>query len=420
MLNRIKRWLGPPTMEDLAATLTPMLEQRGMRALRFDAGMGEIRGELNGGMSTVNLGNVYRDYIRVPRSERAAVLARFLNGINATQDLDLPTTYEQARARLVPLVRTRADEGIGLLTTERLRVADAASGTAPDTPADSGQELATTPLVGDLLTCLGLDTPDATLRVNKSQLADWGVNFDTALADALQNLRALPEHVGWVDLGRGLWAGDWGDSYDSSRILLPDLIHRRGLADPVVLVPLRHRLLLCSARDEPALAAMAEHAAQLIEGQPRWLSLTPIQLVGQQWQVFTPPASCSARFNELRLQDLAETYASQKDQLDEIHQSQGIDLFVASATLARADGQLTSYSVWTDGVDTLLPQTDLIVFNPKEDAQASGSLLVPWALAQTIIGPLLQDTGRTPARFRVNGFPDAMQWALLKAQAQEL
>ena len=410
MLQWMKGLFGPPSVEDLAHKALAALKGLGWQDLEFDAPMREIRGRRNGSSHVFFLGNLFVEYARTPNKQRHALLMRFLDSIGAVNEPEtIPAAYADAKPRVLPIIRTRADEHIALLSTQRLDAKEIFGNTL-SLPSKS--------LVGELVTGFAFDTPNATMRITATQLEQWGVSLDQVLDDALQNLRALPEHGGWIHTDAGVWFGSWGDSYESSRILLKDLIWRLEVADPVAVMPLRNSLLVCSARNEAGLAAIAAHAQQLIETQPRRLSIVPIHLVGDHWEVFTPPVSCRAAFHRLEMMDRAEACASQKSLLDDLHARNGTDVFVATATLFEKDGQIGSYATWTEGVDTLLPKTEWVVFNRLDNGQIGQSLFVPWENANRIVGELMSEVDMAPERFRVTSFPDATQWASLEASAQ--
>ncbi len=411
MWDGLRWWVGTPSMETVARRAMRAIEALGATNLVFDEKRGVIQCEVGGSLSMMSLGNLFADVRRAPRLQRDRVIRRFVQAVMAPVGQELPASYEQARARLVPIVRTQSDDAFGVLSAERLSSAG---------DGDTGGRMAARAIAGELIVGIAFDSPQAMQRITAERLARWGVSLDQALDDAAQNLRAMPEHGGWRSLGGGLWSGEWGDSYESSRLLLPDLIHRLGVADPVVLAPLRHTLLVASARNESALATMAVAARELIEGHTRWLSLQPLALGADGWQVFELPRAVRPAFDDLQCIEQASTYAEQKILLEEIHERRGIDLFVADASVVRRheNGLLCSFCVWSQGVDALLPRAALVVFHRATvDADGGGHepLVVRWDDALEIAGALMAPTGHVPPRWRVNAFPDAAQWSRLKA-----
>ncbi|MFL6699938.1 MAG: hypothetical protein ACJ8GJ_22430 [Vitreoscilla sp.] len=396
--------LGAPTLDKLARDVTRELHELGAQELRVDLVLREMTFRLHGGQMKLYLGNVLQDLRCSRRAARPALLKRFLDGMLSPED-SLPATYEDVRPRLMPVVRRRDDMGI---------VALAALG-ATDDPARRFQP-ATKPLAGDLVIALVRDQPTSMAYVNERELPAWHVTFDQALDDALDNLRGLPEHGGWQQIGPGVWSGEWGDSYDSSRILLPDLIHRVGVRDPVAAVPFRNALMLTSAGNEAGIALMARVIEEHVDDRQRWLSFQLLRLDNTQWRVHAPLVAVDA-WHLLNLRNAAAVNESQKELLDTLHARRGLDLFVASyQMMARDDLGALSFSVWAEQVDTLLPHTEFIVFH-QCDRDAAGPLLVPWAEASAVVGELMEATEHAPERFRVRRFPDAAQLARLEELA---
>ncbi len=403
----LDRLLGAPTMDRLARDLTHALHRRDAQDLRVDLEQGEMSFRLRGGEMKLFLGNLLHDLQRCPRAQRPALLTRFLDGV-LTPDNAIPATYAQARPRLMPVVRRRADIGLVALSTQSVS----------DDPATRFLP-ATRPLVGDLVIALVCDRPTSMAYVNEPELPGWQVTFDQALADALDNLRGLPEHGGWRQLGQGVWSGEWGDAYDSSRILLPDLIHRVGVRDPVVAVPFRNALMLTGAGNEAGIALMARIVQDRAQDNQRWLSFQLLRLRGTQWETHAPLVAVDA-WHLLNLRNESGVNDNQKELLDALHARRGIDLFVAPCQmLARDDLGTLSFSVWTDRVDTLLPHTEFIVFDPG-DGDADALLLVAWDDARAIVGELMEPTGHVPERRRVRRFPDAAQLTRLRELAISL
>ncbi len=419
MWETLRWWAGTPSKAAVARRAMRVVAAQGASDVSFDAKRDIVQCVVAGHVSVMSLANLHADVMRAPRGHRDEVVRRFVQAVVLPQCHEPPATFEQARARLVPIVRTRADDALAVLSTDRL----ATRGGSAE-PRGSAR-MAARPIAGDLIAGIAYDSPQAMQRITADQLARWGVTLEQALDEAAQNLRAMPEHGGWRALEGGVWSGEWGDSYESSRVLLPDLIHRLGVADPVALVPLRHVLLVASARDEVALAAMAAAARRLIDDHTRWLSLQPIALTAAGWQLFTPPEALRTAFDDLRCIEDASTYGEQNTLLEESNERQGLDVYVAKVSVMqhREGGPLTSWCVWSQGVDTLLPRTGLVVFNrvaPGGTGAEREHLAVRWEDVQAIAGGLMTPTGLEPPRWRSNGFPDATQWLRLKAAEEPM
>ena len=104
------------------------------------------------------LGNLLHDLQHATRAARPALLRRFLDGMLAP-DNAIPARYEEARPRLMPVVRRRGDIGVVALSTQD----------ASDDPAKRFCP-ATKPLVGDLVVALVCDQPTSMAYVNEHEL----------------------------------------------------------------------------------------------------------------------------------------------------------------------------------------------------------------------------------------------------------
>lgn len=70
----------------------------------------------------------------------------------------------------------------------------------------------------------------------------------------------------------------------------------------------------------------------------------------------------------------------------------------------RADEAPRSFTVWTAGVDTLLPPAELIAL-VQPDGNNAKHVLVAWEDALTIAGDLLEPSDLVPIRYRARRFP---------------
>jgi hypothetical protein len=78
------------------------------------------------------------------------------------------------------------------------------------------------------------------------------------------------------------------------------------------------------------------------------------------WADWMPPEDhpLHRRFWQIETNWVAVRYAEQKKVLEDVHRRQGIDVFVAGfSAIHKEDGEMVSYCVWGEGVDSLLPVT---------------------------------------------------------------
>jgi len=391
-MSFIDRLLGRPTLDALVRDVSAWL--RSNHPGRFEVHKDRLEVVVFRGESPVQvfIGNLLHEYQRVPRSERKSVVSRFMSAFSGSDDA-MPAPYKEAMPMLLPVLRSRAATALTNLDQERLYSEGAKSEPAQQT------------FLGDIVIGLVVDQPTSMAHVNRDQLAKWGVTFDQALQDALQNLRALPEHGGWQQIELGVWSGEWGDAYESSRILLPDLIHRLGVSDPVAIVPFRNALLVTSATNEAGIQAMLKIVEDTLEENTRWLCFSLLRLVGTTWELAEVPEGAVGKQGDLERYLTAETYAAQKQALDALFEQRGDETFVASYQLMRkGEEPLQSYVVWSEGVHALLPRAECIAM-VKPNEEGSEHVMLTWEQVQARFGDLIEPTNLEPERVRVKRFP---------------
>jgi hypothetical protein len=206
----------------------------------------------------------------------------------------------------------------------------------------------------------------------------------------------------------GVLAWQANDSFDAGRILLTDVL--AGLAvrgELVAMVPDRDVLLLAGSEDVAQLRALANVAHRRFEESNRLLSGWPLVRRGGQWRVFDPPAEVATEFRRLARRYAALGYRQQSEVLQKSLEAVGEDVFVGSWLLESAEdappGEFTTLVVWTEGVPTLLPEADEVVFNSSDKVMYR----VPWARMRAVVAHLMQSTEHFPARWQVDGFPTA-------------
>lgn len=358
----------------------------------------------DGNVFTANLHNIFIDFGSANKGQREAELKKYATGIVAMQ-MALPTDYQIAKRNLLPLVRSAMDEIDKLLLM--------------DTTENYESVLVSKSLVADILVQVGFDSEYSIRRIEPGQLKDWGVTFEQALGDAIDNLRDRTTDQ-WTKIGSGAFIGDWADHYDTSRVLLLDCLYRLPLAgDPVVLLPTRETLLVTGSNDAAGQAALMAKAEEALQKQPRRISMSMLRYDGHAWQLFMPEGEPGEKLRALQQESLAQDYEHQKAVLEELHAKTGDDVYVATYSRFRKKDseKISSYATWTNGVDTLLPVTDIIIFvKPGATQEAPVETAgIPWDVAMTSVGTLMAPTNHAPPRWRVRDFPDADLFEEFKA-----
>ena len=345
--------------------------------------------------ATINLENMFREFRAAPRRDRDRLLARYATLLSSPA---LPASFAQARPDLLPVIRSRS-------WAEHVRLAGIVNDETNTTPW--------VPFGSDAVIMIALDRPESMSMLTASHFSDWNIDFDTALQAARDNLRDASAGQ-FEQLPGGVWSSTWSDSYDSSRILFADIVHRTGLADPVAMIPTRDRLLVASGGDPAAQLAMLACAAAAFEEEGRPVSASMFHFRDGKAQVFEPlDAQVGLQAGNFARYYRAEDYAAQKRMLDEINEKRGIDLFVATYALLEYEGRadLVSECTWSEGVETLLPETDRVALVRFDEAGQPHSLgAVDWAQLQRVAGHLMTPRpDEFPIRYHVTQFPDISQ-----------
>jgi hypothetical protein len=365
--------------------------------ITYDAEKFQLILDPGGQKQTAYLSNHFARYETTPEPERPAVLAhitRFILSAAANER----ESFEACRPQLLPSIRTRAEIEISRLELRR------------DYPTEVDMPFAD--LAGGLAVTLSIDKPDAIVRVMSDMLEGWSVSFDEALAIACDNLRAR-SHDLFERVGPDLYASPWRDSYDSARLLLPELFEQLSVRGRLLAMPAaRERLLLTGSDTPQGLAAMAEMARNLANGM-RPISAEILQWTGKSWASYAlDPARPDHRDLIARqIEEAHQRYAQQKALLDAGHQQAGTDIFVASYQVMRLEGgRLKSYAVWGQGLDTLMPRVEQLMLMP---AVGTRVIVAPWDVAWSLVGKYLSVTDFHPVRFRAREFPSETELAAL-------
>lgn len=347
------------------------------------------------GQQIFNLHNFYRDYCRVSRGERKEVIQRYVKSMVVNE---LPKAFADAKSRLLPILRSRSMIEYVALT------------------ADGDPEInnlpASQPFSADTAIMLAYDTEHSMMTLTESALADWGVSFATALSVATDNLRDATVSS-FEQVAPGLFIGTWDDSYDTSRLLFPDVVYQLGVGgEPVVMIPTRNRIMVVSENDRAAQLVMIGLARQFVEEEGRQVSALMYRFEQGRVVAWAPSdPEVAGLMAEFLRKTLAEDYAGQKEMLEASHEKSGADIFVASYQVlsSKKTGFEASFTVWTENVDTLLPETDLVALVSTaelEDGSSGPPKLVAWRELQAATGAFERLPERYPARYKPVNFPD--------------
>ena len=414
-----KVFSGKPSRADFAEMMVRTLHKAGIQTI--DRSESDFSLKLPGG-ATVFLGNVYANFCSAPSSARKSILSEFVNSAANLPDLpSIPPDFATVKPSLMPIIRDAASFSI-----ERLINRKNGRDAAPCVPPFGGGDMWTVdgmgelikPLAGGLVVGLAYDAERTITSIYRDHFEKWGVGLEEAFKAAKENLweKTDPNKFAGQD---GVYWSEWNDSYDSSRILLTELIYRLSVdGDPVAFVPNRDHLVVTGTNHSVGLAAILRRGIEshFKHGHP--LSPDLYVLDNGTWKVHVPEdKSLREMWMKIKRQRDAIDYSQQQKLLNEIHEKEGIDIFVASYKIyERKDGFAYSACVWTSGIDSSLPRSENIAF--MADVENPDYFVVPWEAAEPVIGNLLElEPDLAPVRYRARQFPSEEQLAKLRPLA---
>ncbi|MCC4607782.1 DUF1444 family protein [Xanthomonas campestris pv. zinniae] len=355
---------------------------------------------------TINLHNLYQTYSHADRRGRDEAIRSYVAAFVEGQDGESQAkTFEQVRPTLMPVLRHRA-------MLEELRLIHR---------RDHGPNAAFTVVFRDVaedcVELLAVDRADSISPLLQGPNQEWGITLEQGLAIAHCNLRDATADR-FVEVAPGVFRGAWQDAYDTSRVLLPDVIARVAVRGrPVFMLPTRDCLLVVGDRDEVPMAAMLELSIEAAS-QGRCISALAYTYEERRIVPFSLPQPQHLRRQEdLRRMMDSSSYAMQNELLHAVHKAEQLDVFVASYRVYKENdgsGHQFSLATWTEGVDILLPKADRIVFVSSKEEGDADVVVAQWDQAVGVVGALMElQPEFYPPRYRVRTFPSPVQFQQL-------
>jgi hypothetical protein len=224
---------------------------------------------LNGKSHNCNLRQLYNDYCKTPR-EREALIQRYLDTF--VTNLEPPEHgWLEARHLLRPMVKSI--EAIELTRKEMVK-------------NKSTDTLPSAPFTGELGVIVVRELPGSVVAVTQKQLEAWGVSFEQAMHEAVNNMNMLsfPPITNELFIGgtakRGVHDGEVvglvfeGDHLTATWLTLErfrDYLGMRLQGDYVVSVPNRSRLVAVRV-DEPGMIASMQQSNRTFRNMPYGLT----------------------------------------------------------------------------------------------------------------------------------------------------
>jgi len=382
-----------PGYNDFAREMIRTLKSFGAHEIREDVATRSVR--IDSADATYYLDNAFSDYVSVTAPERPEVLRRY--AASFTQKRGIPSDYAACKSQLLPVVRDPAYYGLTYLMF-KAKGADI-----------SKLNFVTREFAPGLAVGIAHDTPNNIATIGASQLATWQVTPEQAFDQALSNLREKSSEPRFKELGSGLYVAEWGDCYDTARILLPEMFHRLPLdGAPVVFLPNRDTLFVTGSYNVSAQSVILKHGSAIHFEQGHSLSPNFYVHSDGNWSLFTPGDQSVAReARAVRYRREVMDYEQQKQYLEDLHKRESLSI---SKTRLSTTGRRES---------TPLVQTQRVnrdsSFNCSSwqeamNIKAKELLSLPWDKAWPVLSPFLEKVpDLVPVRYRARTFPPVEQ-----------
>jgi len=399
-----KVFSGKPSRADFAEMMIQSLRKAGIETA--DRSESDFSLKLASG-ATFFLSNVYANFCGAPRSKRQSIVSEFVAATASMSDLpSIPTDFATIKPSLMPVISDAVYFSLIQLMQRK------------NGKQDAVLEDLIKPIAGGLQVGLAYDTERNITTLDREHFKSWGVSLDEAFKAAKENLweKTDPNRLAGQD---GVYHGEWADSYDTSRLLLTELIYRLSVdGDPVAFVPNRDQFWVTGTNNSAGLAALLKGGLESHFKQGHPISPDLYVLVDGTWKVHIPEdKTLRELWMKIRRQRDAIDYAQQQTLLNEIHELEDIDIFVASYKVYEQKGGVAySACVWTDGIDSSLPRSENIAL--MADAENPEYFVVPWEAAKSVVGDMLElEPDLVPVRYRARQFPSEEQLAKLRPLA---
>lgn len=346
------------------------------------------------------LRNAFHDWRQAPPEQRPAILARYTSSLVNPVAEGREETWDDVRENLRPVVR------------------------ACTFGAELGDKLAVLPAWPYLVRAIGVDYPDRMRYVGPDDLAKWGKTAEEVYDASLEAFAAFGNVASeQYDPLEKIFLVH-GDSYGSSRLLLPGWLRAAGqLVDgrPIAAIPERDMLFIAGDAKPDVVRRLAATAKSEYQAASRSISPALYTLDEADRVVPYVPQDDGPIAHEVvlghRLLAAAE-YDAQKQRLVAAHERDGVDVFVATCSLARKQGSAPfTYATWGEGIPTLLPEVDLVVVCGGDPTGKAGwSFAVPWQTVMEQAGACLhRKDDPAPPRWMTKGWPTKEQLRALYA-----
>lgn len=409
-----------PSYEQFAALMADNIKDGGLSdSLSYDSdSFALVEVDASGQpLQRMLLGHYFGEYCALDASEKSAFLARVkqLYGEKA-----FPANYADAEGSLMPhlidrwsVFRTNMNLALGMAKE------------LDDAHVDVTPDFAPFVVIADAFAMvLALDLNSTRLIVTHRQLAAWGIDFEKAIDRAYQNLvaRSGGEFEMLVDQDTGLsslYSSTWHDGYDSSRLLIDDLLAQFNVrGEHVIGIPDNNQLLITGSEDSRGLTALYQ---MLSDARSLPQALPPVLLHKSVngWTPYEPPLLDPLKplLRNIETGYLSDIYASQKALLLSSMDVEGLPILDYER---RENFDVEeSFSTWTTVPvvqHALVPEIDFVSFVEVNDGAVKVIAEASFAHVLEVLGDNLIDVQQYPVRYLLRAYPTAEQLARIAAK----
>lgn len=398
-----------PSYEQFASLIAETIKPGGLSSsLTYDSdAFALVEAPEGAPVQRLLLGHYFGEYCALDSSERPQLLAKIskLYGESA-----FPANFEDAKARLMPhlidrwtVFRTNMNLALGMAKE------------LDDPNIDVTPDFAPFVVIADAFAMvLALDLSSTRLIVTHRQLASWGIEFDQAIEVAYQNLiaRSGGSFEMLVDQETGLssvYSSTWHDGYDSSRLIIDELLKQfKVQGDHVIGIPDNNQLLITGSEDRRGLIALYQ---MLADAQNLQQPLPPVLVHKTEtgWQRFAPPLldPLNPLLRGLETAYLSDIYASQKALL--LSSMDVESLPILDYERRESEDVVHTWTVVPKVQHALIPETDYVKFvaEPNQSGESKTLASAPFEKVKEVLGDNLVDVDQYPVRYLMRSYPTA-------------
>ena len=370
---------------------------RRLRSLGWSQSIRYVRDDFSlvvgGNAGQFFLGNTFRDWKTYPSHERARQLDQAIALMFEADE----GGFEDVADRLMPVVRNLRD--LQSLAIE--------SESDPSLEIWQPHQV----LVGPLGIILAIDRPHSMALVQASKLEEWGCTFESALDRATVNL-VSKSPVRFKRMRESFYVSDYGDLFDSSRLLMPELFRALQLnGEPIAVAISRSCVVVAGSEETLALHAMADFVVRQLPQESRPTSFLPMVLRDGEWRAIDPYSRQLDAIRDLAIREAVWDYGFQTATLEGFFKRQQEDVFVAPLEFIMLRGDAHTWTSWTENVAALLPRSEALGVTGTDGRK----LFRLWRDVEAVCGAFVEDPRFHPVRYAAPPWPSPEAWNRLSA-----